>query len=123
MRSNIAAGFGFNAGPSTAHRADGNSRVEKLARSFGAERISEREGPPWMKARGWRAVDWAIRREVWHQTKQRFDRASCAASGGGARSTQRTIDSRAIRTPTLAAKLSPWIATPGSEYQILTTGP
>ena len=45
--------------------ASGNRRVEKLARWFGGEIIAERDGPEWMRRRGWREVDWALRRESW----------------------------------------------------------
>ncbi len=47
--------------------ASGNRRVEKLARWFGAEIVAEREGPAWMRARGWREVDWALQRPKWEQ--------------------------------------------------------
>jgi [ribosomal protein S5]-alanine N-acetyltransferase len=36
--------------------ASGNVRVEKLARWFGARIVSQREGPEWMRARGWRVA-------------------------------------------------------------------
>ena len=45
--------------------ASGNKRVAKLARWFGAELIAEREGPEWMRVRGYREVDWAIDRARW----------------------------------------------------------
>lgn len=45
--------------------ASGNRRVAKLARWFGARIIAEREGPEWMRARGFREVDWAIDRAAW----------------------------------------------------------
>lgn len=45
--------------------ASGNKRVAKLARWFGATLIAEREGPEWMRARGFREVDWAIARAQW----------------------------------------------------------
>ncbi len=44
----------------TGSTASGNSRVEKLARWFGASIIASREGPAWMTARGWNEIDWAI---------------------------------------------------------------
>ena len=49
--------------------ASGNRRVEKLARWFGAEVITQRAGPAWMQARGWQEVDWAITREKWDQAR------------------------------------------------------
>jgi len=48
--------------------ASGNSRVEKLARWFGAEIVARRKGPEWMQARGWQEVDWAIARADWEQS-------------------------------------------------------
>lgn len=45
--------------------ASGNIRVERLARWFGAVIIDYREGPGWMKARGWQQVDWALSRDAW----------------------------------------------------------
>lgn len=47
--------------------ASGNGRVEKLARWFGGRRVAEREGDDWMRARGWREVDWAVSREDWQR--------------------------------------------------------
>ncbi len=54
--------------------ASGNRRIEKLARWFGAELVADREGPVWMKTRGWREVDWSLSRDGWRQTKERLDR-------------------------------------------------
>lgn len=54
--------------------ANGNIRIEKLARWFGAELIARREGPAWMQARGWQEVDWSISRQEWRQTKERLGR-------------------------------------------------
>lgn len=45
--------------------SSGNSRVERLARWFGAEIVARRTGPGWMQAHGWQEVDWAITRETW----------------------------------------------------------
>lgn len=45
--------------------ASGNSRVEKLARWFGARIIASRDGPDWMQARGWKEVDWSLSRDAW----------------------------------------------------------
>ena len=45
--------------------ASGNRRVERLARRFGATIVARRDGPPWMAARGWREVDWALYRNAW----------------------------------------------------------
>ena len=52
--------------------ASGNRRVEKLARWFGAEIVAQREGPNWMKARGWQEVDWAITRQNWQQVDRKL---------------------------------------------------
>lgn len=49
----------------TGTTASGNSRVERLARWFGAEIVARRDGPDWMGARGWQEVDWALTRENW----------------------------------------------------------
>lgn len=51
--------------------ASGNQRVEKLARWFGARIIDRRDGPEWMRARGWQEVDWALTRDEWQQSDQR----------------------------------------------------
>ncbi len=48
--------------------ASGNERVEKLARWFGARIIDQRDGPQWMRARGWHEVDWALTQEEWHHS-------------------------------------------------------
>lgn len=45
--------------------ASGNRRVERLARWFGATLEGRREGPAWMKARGWEEVDWVLSRDAW----------------------------------------------------------
>jgi ribosomal-protein-alanine N-acetyltransferase len=45
--------------------ASGNRRVAKLARRFGAEIVASRDGPEWMRRRGWHEVDWALRRGDW----------------------------------------------------------
>ena len=45
--------------------ASGNSRVERLARWFGATNIDRRDGPEWMKVRGWQAIDWALTPDAW----------------------------------------------------------
>lgn len=43
----------------------GNKPVERLARWFGANMVARRDGPAWMAARGWSAVDWALTRDHW----------------------------------------------------------
>jgi len=40
--------------------ASGNTRVEVLARWFGAAIVDRRDGPTWMKTRGWHEVAWAL---------------------------------------------------------------
>lgn len=45
--------------------ASGNARVEALALWFGATIADRRDGPAWMKARGWNEVDWALSRAAW----------------------------------------------------------
>jgi ribosomal-protein-alanine N-acetyltransferase len=58
--------------------ASGNSRVEALALWFGATIVDRRDGPTWMKARGWHEVDWALSRAAWNQSpgKRRLVRSS-----------------------------------------------
>jgi ribosomal-protein-alanine N-acetyltransferase len=51
--------------------ASGNSRVERLARWFGARIVARRAGPAWMQARGWQEVDWALDREEWDRSGRR----------------------------------------------------
>jgi ribosomal-protein-alanine N-acetyltransferase len=59
--------------------ASGNTRVEKLARWFGAKPVAARPGPAWMALKGWSEVDWALSREGWtdaaHPLKRRAPRA------------------------------------------------
>ena len=45
--------------------ASGNSRVERLARWYGATIIDRRDGPEWMKVRGWQEIDWALTPDAW----------------------------------------------------------
>jgi ribosomal-protein-alanine N-acetyltransferase len=45
--------------------ASGNDRVTKLARWFGAREGTVGEGSAWMRARGWREVEWVIDRADW----------------------------------------------------------
>jgi len=40
--------------------ASGNRRVERLARSLGAEIVRRRDGPDWMAKRGWCEVEWEL---------------------------------------------------------------
>ena len=49
----------------TGDTASGNSRVEKLACWFEAFVVDRREGPAWMRARGWQEVEWALPRDAW----------------------------------------------------------
>lgn len=51
--------------------ASGNSRVEALARWFGAAVVDRRDGPTWMKARSWHEVDWALSRAAWERSPGR----------------------------------------------------
>lgn len=51
--------------------ASGNKRVEKLARWFGASIIDGRDGPEWMRVRGWQEVDWALTRDEWQSSDRR----------------------------------------------------
>lgn len=51
--------------------ASGNARVEKLARWFGARIVDRRDGPEWMRARGWQEVDWALTRDEWRRSDHR----------------------------------------------------
>ena len=51
--------------------ATGNTRVEKLARWFGGRETARRDGPDWMRARGWPEIDWTITRHAWLAADQR----------------------------------------------------
>jgi len=51
--------------------ASGNTRVERLARWFGADIVARRDGPDWMVARGWQEVEWALTREKWVKSERR----------------------------------------------------
>jgi len=55
----------------TGDTASGNSRVEKLARWFGASIVDRRDGPAWMTARGWKEVDWGLPRGAWEASPAR----------------------------------------------------
>jgi ribosomal-protein-alanine N-acetyltransferase len=55
--------------------ASGNTRVERLARWFGAEIVARRDGPEWMVARGWQQVDWVLTREKWETSEGRRSRS------------------------------------------------
>jgi [ribosomal protein S5]-alanine N-acetyltransferase len=50
--------------------ASGNRRIEKLASRFGASIIARREGPEWMRKRGWEEVDWALDRDAWEASRR-----------------------------------------------------
>jgi ribosomal-protein-alanine N-acetyltransferase len=60
--------------------ASGNTRVEKLARWFGAEIVARRYGPAWMGARGWSEVDWALTRDAWERTSPKSAKSSVRPS-------------------------------------------
>lgn len=51
--------------------ASGNTRIEKLARWFGATLVAKRKGPEWMRTRGFHEVDWAIDRDAWVKRSHR----------------------------------------------------
>jgi [ribosomal protein S5]-alanine N-acetyltransferase len=51
--------------------ASGNTRVERLARWFGAKIIARHDGPEWMAARRWSEVDWELRRDAWTSSPRR----------------------------------------------------
>jgi [ribosomal protein S5]-alanine N-acetyltransferase len=51
--------------------ASGNTRVEKLARWFGADITVRRAGPEWMVMRGWQEVEWALARDDWEKSGRR----------------------------------------------------
>jgi ribosomal-protein-alanine N-acetyltransferase len=53
------------------HTASGNTRVERLARWFGADIIARRAGPEWMVTRGWQEVEWALARDDWMKSERR----------------------------------------------------
>jgi [ribosomal protein S5]-alanine N-acetyltransferase len=55
----------------TGDTASGNNRVERLARWFGAAIVDSRDGPAWMKARGWKEVEWALSRDAWEASPGR----------------------------------------------------
>lgn len=55
----------------TGDTASGNRRVDKLARWFGAAIVGRRDGPAWMKARGWHEVEWALSRGAWEASPAR----------------------------------------------------
>ena len=51
--------------------ASGNSRVAGIAHWFGADIVDYRDGPEWMKARGWMEVGWAISHGAWMMSRGR----------------------------------------------------
>ena len=60
--------YGFstlNLGTIVGTTASGNSRVDALAHWFGAAIVDRRDGPMWMKARGWHEDVWALSRAAW----------------------------------------------------------
>lgn len=66
----LAFGFeGLGLQRVTGSTASGNRRVEKLARRFAAEVVLQREGPAWMRVRGWQEVHWALGRKAWEKTR------------------------------------------------------
>jgi RimJ/RimL family protein N-acetyltransferase len=44
-----------------------NEAVSKFARRLGFTARAARPGEPWMKERGWNALDWVLTRETWNQ--------------------------------------------------------
>ncbi len=48
-----------------------DARYQKLARWFGTEIVGSREGPEWMRLRGWHEVDWAISSQRWEHAAPR----------------------------------------------------
>jgi RimJ/RimL family protein N-acetyltransferase len=44
-----------------------NTRVARLVRRLGFRAVAERVGQAWLADRGWREVQWEIRREEWHR--------------------------------------------------------
>jgi ribosomal-protein-alanine N-acetyltransferase len=62
----LACGFStLNLGTIIGATASGNNRVEALALWFGAAIVDRRDGPLWMKTRGWHEVEWALSRAAW----------------------------------------------------------
>jgi ribosomal-protein-alanine N-acetyltransferase len=57
--------------------ASGNSRAARIAHWFGADIVVYRDGPEWMKARGWKEVGWAISHSAW-----KMSRAALCQTGG-----------------------------------------
>jgi ribosomal-protein-alanine N-acetyltransferase len=55
----------------TGDTASGNTRVDKLARWFGAAIVGCGDGPEWMRARGWHEVEWALSRYAWEASPAR----------------------------------------------------
>lgn len=51
--------------------ASGNSRVARIAHWFGADIVDYRDGPEWMKARGWKEVGWATSHSAWKISRGR----------------------------------------------------
>jgi ribosomal-protein-alanine N-acetyltransferase len=51
--------------------ASGNTRVERLARCFGADITARRAGPEWTVTRGWQKVEWALARDDWAKSGRR----------------------------------------------------
>lgn len=57
----------------TGDTSSGNSRVEKLARRFGATIVRRRAGPQWMQDRGWEEVYWELPRDEWEMRNDKRD--------------------------------------------------
>ena len=55
----------------TGDTASGNLRADKLARWLGAAIVDRRDGPAWMRARGWHEVEWALSRHAWETSPAR----------------------------------------------------
>lgn len=63
----------------TGDTSSGNSRVEKLARRFGAKISERRPGPQWMRERGWDEVTWELTRDD-YRAAGAWARASSASA-------------------------------------------
>jgi RimJ/RimL family protein N-acetyltransferase len=61
--------------------ASGNARAARLARWFGADVVATRQGPDWMRARGWAEVEWRIGRSAWDRLSLRRPAAAPGVPG------------------------------------------